>query len=54
MYVQRLVSFKFPRPQITVVTNHPCHDTVTLNPKKERRRRRKKKKEEEERNRMKI
>jgi len=25
------VSFKFPRPQITVVTNHPCYDTVTLN-----------------------
>ena len=31
MYVQRLVSFKFPRPQITVVTSHPCYDTVTLN-----------------------
>ena len=26
-YVQRLVSFKFPRPQITVVTNHPCYDS---------------------------
>jgi len=35
MYVQRLVSFKFPRPQITVVTNHPCYDTVTLNPNNE-------------------
>jgi len=32
MYVQRFVSFKFPRPQITVVTNQPCCDTVTLNP----------------------
>ena len=32
MYVQRLVSFKFQHPQITVVTNHPCYDTVTLNP----------------------
>jgi len=32
MYVQRLVSFKFQRPQITVVTNHPCYDTVILNP----------------------
>ena len=30
--VERLVSFKFPRPQITVVTNHPCYDTVTLKP----------------------
>jgi len=30
MYVQRLVSFKFQRPQITVVTNHPCYDTVIL------------------------
>jgi len=29
MYVQRLVSFKFPRPQ---VTNHPCYDSVTLYP----------------------
>jgi len=33
--VQRLVSFKFQRPQITVVTNHPCYDTVTLNPNNE-------------------
>jgi len=32
MYMQRLVSFKFQRPQITVVTSHPCYDTVTLNP----------------------
>jgi len=32
MYVQLLISFKFPRPQVTVVTNHPCCDTVTLNP----------------------
>jgi len=31
MYVQRIVSFKFQRPQITVVTSHPCYDTVTLN-----------------------
>jgi len=30
--VHRPVSFKFPRPQITDVTNHSCHDTVTLNP----------------------
>jgi len=35
MYVQRLVSFKFPRPQVTVVTSHPCYDTVTLNPNNE-------------------
>jgi len=35
MYVQRLVSFKFQRPQITVVTNHHCYDTVTLNPNNE-------------------
>jgi len=32
MYLQRLVSFKFQRPQITVVTNDHCYDTVTLNP----------------------
>jgi len=32
MYVQRLVSFKFQRLQITVFTNHPCYDTVILNP----------------------
>jgi len=34
MYLQRqrLVSFKFPRPQITVVSNYPCYDTVTLCP----------------------
>jgi len=32
MYVQRLVSFKFQPPKITVVTSHPCYDTVTLNP----------------------
>jgi len=32
MYVQRLVSFKFQRPHITVVTSHPCYYTVTLNP----------------------
>jgi len=32
MYAQRLVSFKFQRPQITVVTNHPCYDTLILNP----------------------
>jgi len=32
MYVQRPVSFDFPCPQITVVTNYPCYDTVTLNP----------------------
>jgi len=35
MHVQRFVSFDFPRPQITVVTNYPCYDTddtVTLNP----------------------
>jgi len=32
MNVQRLVSFKLQRPQITVVTSHPCYDTVTLNP----------------------
>jgi len=31
MYVQCLVSFKFQCPQITVVTSHPCYDTVTLN-----------------------
>jgi len=31
MYAQRLVSFKFQRPQITVVTTHPCYDAVTLN-----------------------
>jgi len=31
MYVQCLVSLKFPRTQITVVTNHQCYDTVTLN-----------------------
>jgi len=30
--VQRFVSFKCPHPQITVVTYHPCYDTVTLNP----------------------
>jgi len=35
VYVQCLISFKFPRPQITIVTNHPCYDTVTLNPKNE-------------------
>jgi len=35
MYVQHLVSFKFQRPQITVVTSHPCYDTVTLNPNNE-------------------
>ena len=35
MYVQRLVSFKFQRPQVTVVTSHPCCDTVTLNPNNE-------------------
>jgi len=35
IYVQRLVSFKFQRPQITVVTNHHCYDTVTLNPNNE-------------------
>jgi len=35
MYVQRLVSFKFQSPQITGVTNHPCYDTVTLNPNNE-------------------
>jgi len=29
--VQRLVFVKFPRPQITVVTNRQCYDTVTLN-----------------------
>jgi len=32
MYVQRLISFEFPRQQITVVANHSCYDTVTLNP----------------------
>jgi len=32
MYVQRLVSFKFQRLQITVFTNHPCYDAVILNP----------------------
>jgi len=32
LHVQRLVSFKFQRPQITFVTSHPCYDTVTLNP----------------------
>jgi len=32
MCVQRFVSFKFQRPQIIVVTNHSCYDTVTLNP----------------------
>ena len=32
MYVQRLVSFKFQRLQITVFINHPCYDTVILNP----------------------
>ena len=32
MCVQRLVSFKFQRLQITVFTNHPCYDTVILNP----------------------
>ena len=35
MYVQHLVSFKFQRPQITVVTSHPCYDTLTLNPNNE-------------------
>jgi len=35
MYVQCLVSFKFQRPEITVVTNHACYDTVTLNPNNE-------------------
>jgi len=32
MYVQRFVSFKFQRLQITVFTNHPCYNTVILNP----------------------
>jgi len=35
IYVQRIVSFKFQRPQITVVTSHRCYDTVTLNPNNE-------------------
>jgi len=35
MHVQRLGSFKFQHQQITVVTNHPCYDTVTLNPNNE-------------------
>jgi len=35
MYVQCRVSFKFQRPQITVVTSHPCYDTVILNPNNE-------------------
>jgi len=35
VHVQRLVSFKFQRPQITAVTSHPCYDTVTLNPNNE-------------------
>ena len=35
MYVQRLFSFKFQRPQVTVVTNHSCYDTVILNPNNE-------------------
>jgi len=33
MYVQRLVSFKFPRPQITVITNHPCSWYSDIKPK---------------------
>jgi len=32
MHVQRLVSFKFQSLQITVITNHPCYETVILNP----------------------
>jgi len=32
MNVQRLISFKFQRLQLTVFTNHPCYDTVILNP----------------------
>jgi len=35
IYEQRVVSFKLQRPQITVVTNHPCYDTVTLSPNNE-------------------
>jgi len=30
MYVQRLVSFKFPRPQIIVVANYPCFVMCSL------------------------
>jgi len=32
VHVQRLISFKFQCLQITVFTNHPCYDTVILNP----------------------
>jgi len=35
MYAQRLVSFKFQHPQITVVTNDHCYNTMTLNPNNE-------------------
>jgi len=35
VYVQRQVSLKFQRPKITVVANHLCYDTVTLNPNNE-------------------
>jgi len=34
-HVVHVFSFKFQRPQITVVTSHPCYDTVTLNPNNE-------------------